>query len=325
MSQNSAAIESGNLRPNDVLLGRGGATNNHEGNKRYRTIVQDHQSEYLNSRKKSKVSIAQKIVMKVYSNGGRFLKREASGIWAEVPFKRATEKTSQALREGLDVRNQKIREQKQVRRFETGDEVADRTNNVPANGHHQLLLQQQQLPATTILSQSSTPGSLNLSSLGSLSQLNTAAAQINAAALIHQQQQQQQQQLLNQLNLAKLSQSPAMESLLQQHVSSFNPSTSTIAQLQAGLQPPQPSSLLLSALQQQQHGGIAAASGLAALSGRPSALRSTGLPVVASSLGPGGTSMATSILPLSIASRDNSERSAASITAQQQQKEISIQ
>ena len=38
-------------------------------------------------------------------NGGRFLKRDCSkNTWTEVSDRKATEKTSQALREGLDVR-----------------------------------------------------------------------------------------------------------------------------------------------------------------------------------------------------------------------------
>ena len=106
---------------NDVLLGRGGATNNHEGNCRYRTIVADFQNEYLVARKKEKVVISRKIVAAVHANGGRFLKRDSSGVWVEVPDKRATEKTSQALREGLCVRNNTIRPSKQVRRLAKPD------------------------------------------------------------------------------------------------------------------------------------------------------------------------------------------------------------
>lgn len=100
---------------NDVLLGRGGATNTNLGNRRYRTIVADHQAEYLRARKKDKILIAREIVSIVKSNGGRFLKRNSADVWTEVTDRRATEKTSQALREGLDVRNKKIRTNKQVR------------------------------------------------------------------------------------------------------------------------------------------------------------------------------------------------------------------
>mmetsp|Transcript_1214 Transcript_1214/g.1717 ORF Transcript_1214/g.1717 Transcript_1214/m.1717 type:complete len:186 (-) Transcript_1214:171-728(-) len=89
----------------DVLCGRGGATNGFVGNKRYRQIVKDHQDEYLNARKKDKVLIARRIVSIIRQNGGRFLRRdEASQEWVDVGDKKATEKTSQSLREGLDVR-----------------------------------------------------------------------------------------------------------------------------------------------------------------------------------------------------------------------------
>jgi hypothetical protein len=100
----------------DVLLGRGGATNNHEGNKRYRSIVAHHQHDYLAAKKKEKAIIARRVVSEVKENGGRFLKRDSSSLWVEVPDQRATEKTSQALREGLDVRNHAVRPKKQIRR-----------------------------------------------------------------------------------------------------------------------------------------------------------------------------------------------------------------
>jgi hypothetical protein len=102
---------------NDVLMGRGGATNNHEGNKRYRTIVSFHQAEYLAARKKDKVLFARKIVAIVKANGGRFLKQDSQQKWVEVSDKKATEKTSQALREGLDVRNHTVRPRKLARRY----------------------------------------------------------------------------------------------------------------------------------------------------------------------------------------------------------------
>lgn len=95
-----------NARANDVLFGRGGATNNHSGNKKFRTVVAEHQPEYLGARKRDKAAIARRIVRIVRSRGGRFLRRdEGTGTWTEVGDKKATEKTSQALREGLDVRH----------------------------------------------------------------------------------------------------------------------------------------------------------------------------------------------------------------------------
>ena len=96
------------IQPKDVLFGRGGATNNHEGNRNFRKLVADHQPIYLMARKRDKRDIAQRIVSLVRSVGGRFLKRDESNSnsenWIDVGDKRACEKTSQALREGLDIR-----------------------------------------------------------------------------------------------------------------------------------------------------------------------------------------------------------------------------
>jgi hypothetical protein len=105
-----------NIGPNDVLLGRGGATNNHSGNQRFRLLVAEQQREYLEARKHDKVIIARRIVSLIHGEGGRFLQNGASkDQWIEVTNKRAQEKTSQALREGLDVRNNKLRPHKLIK------------------------------------------------------------------------------------------------------------------------------------------------------------------------------------------------------------------
>ena len=107
------ANEASEIGPNDVLLGRGGQTNQH--NIRYREIVASYQAVYLRSRKRDKITIANRIVAIVHERGGRFLKRDGDN-WVVVSDKKAQEKTSQALREGLDVRNNKVRPNKQIRR-----------------------------------------------------------------------------------------------------------------------------------------------------------------------------------------------------------------
>jgi hypothetical protein len=90
----------------DVLCGRGGVTNTHQGNMRFRTLVADRQDEYLVASKKEKGLMARKIVKTIQDRGGRFIAYNAStGVWEPVPEKKAIEKASQALREGLDVRN----------------------------------------------------------------------------------------------------------------------------------------------------------------------------------------------------------------------------
>jgi hypothetical protein len=114
--QSSSEIRQTNVGPNDVLLGRGGATNNHSGNHNFRILVAANQEEYLQARKHEKVIIARRIVAEIQNNGGRFLQSGMSkDHWEEVSDKRAQEKTSQALREGLDVRNQKLRPNKLIK------------------------------------------------------------------------------------------------------------------------------------------------------------------------------------------------------------------
>merc|ERR1712183_198281 len=57
-----------------------------------------------------KKEIAKRIVSRISNSGGRFLKRSSDSIvWSEVIEKKALEKTLQALREGLDVRNSTVR------------------------------------------------------------------------------------------------------------------------------------------------------------------------------------------------------------------------
>jgi hypothetical protein len=89
----------------DVLCGRGGGTNSQVGNRRFRKLVQDFQPTYLLARRKEKPLLARTIVLIIRKRGGRFLKKDDdSGEMFEVGDFKAEAKTSQALREGLDVR-----------------------------------------------------------------------------------------------------------------------------------------------------------------------------------------------------------------------------
>lgn len=89
----------------DVLCGRGGGTNSQIGNRRFRKLVQDFQPTYLLARRKEKPLLARTIVLIIRKRGGRFLKKnEETGELYEVGDAKAEAKTSQALREGLDVR-----------------------------------------------------------------------------------------------------------------------------------------------------------------------------------------------------------------------------
>jgi len=89
----------------DVLFGRGGLANHHEGNRNFRSLVSHRQPEYLLAPKKKKADIAKSIVGDIQMNGGKFLKRHpSSNLWIPVTDAKANEKTRQALREGIDVR-----------------------------------------------------------------------------------------------------------------------------------------------------------------------------------------------------------------------------
>ena len=84
-----------------VLSGRGGATNSHSGNRAFRSLVKQYQSNYLKVKKCDKPKVADTIVNIIHQKGGRFLKRHKSkGVfWVELSKDKAREKTCQALRE----------------------------------------------------------------------------------------------------------------------------------------------------------------------------------------------------------------------------------
>ena len=93
------------LNTHDVLLGRGGGTNTQVGNRRFRGLVTDFQPTYLMAKRKEKPLLARSIVLIIRKRGGRFVKKDdKSGRLYEVGDEKAEAKTSQALREGLDVR-----------------------------------------------------------------------------------------------------------------------------------------------------------------------------------------------------------------------------
>ena len=91
------------LNENDVLCGRGVATNNYIGNKMFRALVTKHQQKYWTANKNGKTFVLNRIVLLIRQKGGRFLRQGGDGLWTEIGDKKATQKTSQAMRRGLDV------------------------------------------------------------------------------------------------------------------------------------------------------------------------------------------------------------------------------
>eukprot|EP00535_Pseudo-nitzschia_heimii_P004940 CAMPEP_0197189706 /NCGR_PEP_ID=MMETSP1423-20130617/20263_1 /TAXON_ID=476441 /ORGANISM="Pseudo-nitzschia heimii, Strain UNC1101" /LENGTH=410 /DNA_ID=CAMNT_0042641903 /DNA_START=297 /DNA_END=1525 /DNA_ORIENTATION=- len=85
----------------DVLFGRGGRSNHHQGNKIYRDIVTNNQNHYRGCDKNEKTKVAQGIVDHIQNVvGGRFLELDRDiKRWFLVPNVVARRKVGQALRE----------------------------------------------------------------------------------------------------------------------------------------------------------------------------------------------------------------------------------
>jgi len=94
------------INDTDVLSGRGGKSNNHPGNKRYRQAINDMKLTYSNTKGKlKKTDLSHSIVDHVYQYGGRFIKKdESTDKYFLLTRKEARRKTSQALREHKEIK-----------------------------------------------------------------------------------------------------------------------------------------------------------------------------------------------------------------------------
>ncbi len=103
----SSSVSTEGIQPTelDVLLGRGKRSNFHEGNRRFRKLVEEHKPLYFRKENKrnGKNLISIQVMEKVHAWGGRFL-RPVPGkhpiVYEEVEDKVARKKCSQRLREG---------------------------------------------------------------------------------------------------------------------------------------------------------------------------------------------------------------------------------
>ena len=113
-----AASKSGRVyyepRDNDVLLGRGGRTNHHPGNKAYLALKDSMQERYMSAEKSDKTNISQELVDIINNDyKGRFLKLDqVTQRWYEIDNDSARKKCSQSLRE---VNTPEVRAQKRAR------------------------------------------------------------------------------------------------------------------------------------------------------------------------------------------------------------------
>lgn len=104
----------------DVLLGRGGRSNHHPGNKRYREEVENLRGWYLGVEDKSeKTDLSQCLVDYVHSYDGRFLHKDEVG-WYVTPNIIARRKASQALREDNDAEKRAAKRARFLQKKELG-------------------------------------------------------------------------------------------------------------------------------------------------------------------------------------------------------------
>jgi len=100
----------------DVLMGRGGKSNHHPGNMRYRAEIDRLQEEYKKTDDKDeKTNISETLVLHVQSYGGNFLEKDDDG-WYVIDDVVARRKVSQALREDKDPEKRRAKRQRFLER-----------------------------------------------------------------------------------------------------------------------------------------------------------------------------------------------------------------
>jgi hypothetical protein len=91
------------LRPYDIVCGRGAPTSFHYGNRMFRDLVKNYETSYMYAKRSDKPRIAMKLLNIVRARGGRFVRKDkvaGRSAWFEIGEHRAYEKVCQALRDG---------------------------------------------------------------------------------------------------------------------------------------------------------------------------------------------------------------------------------
>ena len=86
------------LEPNDVVVGRGSNKLRHPGNARYHKLVEEFSGKYDRATQFDKRVISEMVVHRVRAYGGRFLKKDGKGGFAEIANEEARSKVSHAFR-----------------------------------------------------------------------------------------------------------------------------------------------------------------------------------------------------------------------------------
>jgi hypothetical protein len=85
-------------RNSDVLFGRGQAYQNHPGNIRFRSLIDEHRDAYEQASRKEKTKVAVEIIRLLHDRNGRFLKEDGAEAWIEVDGVAARQKVSSCFR-----------------------------------------------------------------------------------------------------------------------------------------------------------------------------------------------------------------------------------
>lgn len=114
---------------NDVLMGRGGKSNHHKGNQRYRAEIERLEVPYKQTDDKDeKTKISEQLVAYVKSFGGDFLEKDEYG-WYVIDDIVARRKASQALREDKDPEKRRAKRQRFLEKRARRQAEAQRKGN----------------------------------------------------------------------------------------------------------------------------------------------------------------------------------------------------
>jgi hypothetical protein len=116
----------------DVLNGRGQGVQRHGGNVKYRKLVFVNKGLYAKCPRSDKIKISKGIVAAIRQSGGRFLEHnERQDFYFDIGDKKATEKTSQALREGQkDIRKKMYQSDDAAMAHSTASQETNKASNV---------------------------------------------------------------------------------------------------------------------------------------------------------------------------------------------------
>ena len=125
ISLNDAKSE---LGTNDVVMGRGGLSNNHVGNQTFLKLTKSLKPEYARLPKEEKTDVSRRLLKMVQGRGGKFLAKDAaSGLFYEVDDKIARRKCSQALRETSKAERAELKKRRSLQGSEEDGDTTDGT------------------------------------------------------------------------------------------------------------------------------------------------------------------------------------------------------